>query len=129
LGLRCAGARLRVPNNRARRHDSEDPQGLCGGVRGLRQIRGFFERQQRSSLFQLLYQPIEWRIQNLFVHGTGGSLAGAIALPAAAIDLTAEGISDWAHWGLSAPTSFDHKAGVSQQINTFANIGTANAQQ
>ena len=65
----------------------------------------------------------------IFVNGTGGSLAGATALPSAAVDLTAEGTADWAHWGLSSPTSFDHKAGVSQQISTYVEIGTAIAQQ
>jgi hypothetical protein len=28
------------------------------------------------------------------------------------VDLTAEGVLDWAHWGTNVATSFDHKAGA-----------------
>ena len=65
----------------------------------------------------------------IFVNDTGGSLGGATALPSAGVDLTVDGSSDWAHWGLSSPTSFDHKAEVSQQISAFTEIGTGNVQQ
>ncbi len=68
-------------------------------------------------------QPVE-----IFVHGAGGSLSGAAALPPDNVDLTAEGTSDWAHWGLFSTNSFDHKAGVSPQLGNFAQIGTATVQ-
>jgi hypothetical protein len=50
-------------------------------------------------------------------------LAGSSSLPSGAIDLTAQGTVDWAHWGLTSPTSFDHKAGVAQQISNFSVVG------
>ena len=40
------------------------------------------------------------------------------------VNLTTEGTIDWAHWGLSDTASFNHKAGVTQQIPTFSTIGT-----
>lgn len=41
------------------------------------------------------------------------------------VNLTTEGTMDWAHWGMSDAASFNHKAGVTQQIPTFTTIGTA----
>lgn len=46
----------------------------------------------------------------------GGTLVGSVGIPPTNVDLTAEGTSDWAHWGLASPSSFDHKSGVTQQI-------------
>src|SRR5207247_515427 len=60
----------------------------------------------------------------VFVNGTGGMLSGSVTLPATSVDLTAESTPDWAHWGLSSPTNFDHKAGFPQQISNFTKIGT-----
>jgi len=65
----------------------------------------------------------------IFVNGTGGMLSGSATLPAASVDLTAEGATDWAHWGLSSPGDFDHKAGVLQQISNFTKIGTNDTQR
>src|SRR6266545_3724289 len=65
----------------------------------------------------------------VFVNRPGGSLSGDVAFPAANVNLTTEGTSDWAHWGLLSATSFDHKAGVPQRISIFTKIGTNNAQQ
>jgi len=65
----------------------------------------------------------------VFVNGTGGALSGRGALPSNSvdgtyrIDLTMDGTDDWAHWGLSSTASFDHKAGVPQQISNFTTIG------
>src|SRR5207302_920408 len=56
---------------------------------------------------------------------TGGSLSGSeAAAPTNAVVLSTEGKSDWAHWGLSTTSSFDHKAAVPQQISNFTAIGT-----
>ena len=46
------------------------------------------------------------------------------------VDLSADGTADWAHWGLSSPASFDHKAGVPllQQISNFTPIATSTIQ-
>jgi hypothetical protein len=46
-----------------------------------------------------------------------------MASPSGAVDLTAQGNVDWAHWGLTSPTSFDQKAGVVQQISNFSVVG------
>jgi hypothetical protein len=59
-----------------------------------------------------------------FVNGTGGVLSGRAEFPAASVDLTAEGSSDWAHWGFASTPSFEHKAGVPRQISNFSTIGT-----
>jgi len=65
----------------------------------------------------------------IFVNATGGVLSGMVALPPQAVDLTAEGTADWAHWGLLSSNGFDHKAGVLQQISNFTRIGTNDVQQ
>jgi hypothetical protein len=57
---------------------------------------------------------------------SNGTLSGGVAFPASAVNLTQEGVLDWAHWGLTASSSFDHKAGVSQGISNYSVIGTAN---
>jgi len=64
-------------------------------------------------------QPVE-----VFVYGTGGALAGTVANPPTQVNLTAEGTADWAHWGLSSPSSFDHKSGVGQSISNFTVLGS-----
>ena len=51
---------------------------------------------------------------------TGGVLSGSVAIPTGQVQLTTEGTSDWAHWGLTAATTFNHKAGVTQQISNFS---------
>lgn len=55
---------------------------------------------------------------------TGASLTGSVAnQPAGQADLAAQGTRDWAHWGLTNAASFDHKAGVTQAISNFQQIG------
>lgn len=39
------------------------------------------------------------------------------------VNLTTEGVLDWAHWGLTDTASFNHKAGVVQQIPNFSTVG------
>ena len=60
----------------------------------------------------------------IFVNGAGGALSGTSATPPSAVDLSLEGTADWAHWGLSTNSSFDHKAGVASQISDFTALGT-----
>jgi hypothetical protein len=67
-------------------------------------------------------QPI-----TLFVYTGLGLLTGSETTPTNVIDLTAEGIADWAHWGLFTQTSFDHKAGVTPQIYDYSRIGGGQA--
>jgi hypothetical protein len=66
---------------------------------------------------------------SIFVHGAGGALSGSPAVPPANSDLTVEGSTDWAHWGLSTSTSFDHKAGVPPRIGNFTSIGANSVQR
>lgn len=40
------------------------------------------------------------------------------------VNLTTEGMLDWAHWGLTTPTSFNHKSGVTQQITNYTSVGS-----
>jgi hypothetical protein len=40
------------------------------------------------------------------------------------VNLTTDGTSDWAHWGLVTPTSFDHKASGGTQISNYTATGT-----
>jgi hypothetical protein len=63
----------------------------------------------------------------VFVYTGLGMLTGAESAPTNSIDLAAEGIVDWAHWGLFTETSFDHKAGVAQQISDYSQIGGGQA--
>jgi hypothetical protein len=48
-----------------------------------------------------------------------GSLFDNSSIPASTItaDISAEGTSDWVHWGLSSSTSLDRKNGVTAQIS------------
>jgi Ig-like domain from next to BRCA1 gene len=56
-----------------------------------------------------------------------GSLSVNFAAQTAPVNLTSEGTLDWAHWGLNGAPSFDHKAGVTQQISDYSMIGSAAA--
>jgi hypothetical protein len=60
----------------------------------------------------------------IFVNGTGGSLSASSSVPPSMVNLTQEGTNDWAHWGLSNNLSFNHKAGVVQQVSNLTPIGT-----
>jgi len=58
-----------------------------------------------------------------------GLLVGDLLIPSSTINLTAEGTSDWAHWGLNSATGFDHKASVPQQISNFTELGSRTVNQ
>lgn len=51
---------------------------------------------------------------NLYVVAPGGFLSGRIETSPAQVNLTAEGLLDWGHWGLSRFSSFEHKLGGTQ---------------
>jgi hypothetical protein len=61
--------------------------------------------------------------------GSGGSLSVSGAAPPAGVNLSAEGTADWAHWGLTSPSSFDHKAAVTPQISNYTTLGGGSALQ
>ncbi len=52
------------------------------------------------------------------------SLSGQMSQSPSAVNLSTEGTTDWAHWGLSTASSFDHKSGVTQQISNYTLIGS-----
>lgn len=62
-----------------------------------------------------------------FTLSAGGALSGSLEQPPAAVNLTAEGELDWAHWGLRSATDLNHKASGGSQIGAFSMIGTASA--
>lgn len=55
----------------------------------------------------------------------GGMLALTSAPTAASVNLSSEGTTDWAHWGLSAASDFTSKSGAVQEISNLTKIGTA----
>ena len=68
---------------------------------------------------------------NYNVHHTvssGSVMSGSLTFDTAAAptstDLTLEGTTDWAHWGLTTASSFDHKSNVTQQISNYTRIGS-----
>ena len=63
--------------------------------------------------------------------GVGGTgiLSVTGANTPATVNLTAVGTTDWAHWGLTSATSFNHKNGVIQQISNYGILGSGVIQQ
>ncbi|HXQ37687.1 MAG TPA: Ig-like domain-containing protein, partial [Anaerolineales bacterium] len=62
----------------------------------------------------------------LFPAGSGsGTLSGSFANPGSNINLTTEGTSDWAHWGLNSSTAFDQKSGVLSEIGNVTKLGSS----
>ncbi|HEX2269348.1 MAG TPA: IPT/TIG domain-containing protein, partial [Pyrinomonadaceae bacterium] len=57
--------------------------------------------------------------------GGSGTLSGSFATPASSINLTTEGTSDWAHWGLGSPAAFDHKSSVLSEIGNVTKLGSS----
>ena len=56
--------------------------------------------------------------------GSGGPfLAVTPSTPPPQVDLTHEGTADWAHWGYSVASDFDHKATGNGQISNFTSVG------
>jgi hypothetical protein len=54
-----------------------------------------------------------------------GALTGSLVTPTATQNLATLGTSDWAHWGLTSSTSYNHRAGVTAQISNITPIGAA----
>ena len=59
--------------------------------------------------------------------GTLTAMTTSLADVIAPIDLTAEGQTDWAYWGLYTVTDFDQKAGGTPQISNYTLMGTRDA--
>ncbi len=54
---------------------------------------------------------------DLFVHGTGGEITGAMSFPGSPVDLTSEGSGDWVHFGRNNAGSVNRKANTEPHIN------------
>src|ERR1044071_9326382 len=65
----------------------------------------------------------------IFVSRGGGTLSVGFADAPGRVDLDAEGTLDWAHWGLSTSTSFDHKADSQVNISDLTRIGGGDLKQ
>jgi hypothetical protein len=66
-------------------------------------------------------QPVD-----VFVSAGGGLLTGSVAAPAAwNVNLSLQGRTDWAHWGLTAASSFNRRRLVPQRIGNFTKLGSA----
>jgi hypothetical protein len=71
---------------------------------------------------------IAWTLKAWRTARDAGSLTCSRALIPASVSLTAEGPVDWAHWGLTTATSFNHKSGVTPpRISNYALVGAAAA--
>lgn len=68
-------------------------------------------------------------IYGLLQQQFSGSLITQADLPPSTVNLTNEGTADWAHWGLSTTTSFDHKRTLGQQISNYTVIGNSTVHQ
>ena len=63
------------------------------------------------------------RAATIFVGVGDGLLAVSAATPPPTVDLTAEGIVDWAYWGLAKSTSYDHNRTAATRISNWTKIG------
>jgi hypothetical protein len=52
---------------------------------------------------------------------------GSVATPSNS-NLSSEGLLDWAHWGLTSASSYNHKSGVTPLISNFTVIGSGPVQ-
>ena len=61
--------------------------------------------------------------------GSAGILSANGVAPAVNVNLSAEGVIDWAHWGLASGTSFNGKSGAPQKISDYTQIGSGTIQR
>ena len=64
--------------------------------------------------------PASFNLTNTSVVGSGGALQGSGDSSAALVNLTAEGTSDWEHWG---EASLNRKTGVPAQLSSYTAVG------
>ena len=63
----------------------------------------------------------------IFVFGTGGGLTGSQTTPVGTQNLSTLGTDDWAHWGLTLASSYNHKSGAGGTISNFSTVGGGSA--
>jgi hypothetical protein len=56
--------------------------------------------------------------------GVAGTLSGALSTPTGAQNLSTLGTSDWAHYGHTSSTSYNHKSGMTPQISNVTVVGS-----
>ena len=80
----------------------------------------------RAKAFLSGYNDSATAIASFTINPSGGSstLTVQMAQPPTSVSLSTEGTTDWAHWGLTAASSFNHKGGVPQQISNYTLIGS-----
>src|SRR5947207_2085970 len=89
---------------------------------------------RRASRARFLFQLSAFSFLLSALAASAGSLTGSfVPLPSGtSVDLTLEGSDsggDWAHWGLTSPTSYDHKNAITPLITDFSVLGTNAPQQ
>jgi hypothetical protein len=62
-------------------------------------------------------------ITTAFVVTTGGLVTLGFLAPTGTVNLTAEGVADWVHWGLVTENTVNRKAGVAPLISNFSIVG------
>ena len=96
---------------------------MPGLVAPARRIGLYFSDATAASLntngWALFDAAINWATSNAILSGSTTK-----SRPDSTVDLSAEGVMDWAHWGLGSVSGFDHKSGVTQQISNYTVIGT-----
>lgn len=60
--------------------------------------------------------------------GATGALSGSFTATPSTVNLSTEGTTDWAHWGLVDASSFDHKSGVTTQLGNYVTLGSGTPQ-
>ncbi len=63
---------------------------------------------------------------SISISGGSGSaqLSGSVATTSSSVDLTAQAATDWAHWGRTSVSSFNHKASGGSLISNYTKIGS-----
>ncbi|MBV9770910.1 MAG: Ig-like domain-containing protein, partial [Bryobacterales bacterium] len=65
-------------------------------------------------------KPANFALTNIAANSSSGTLSGTATSNATAVNLTAEGTEDWAHWEAGRQ---DRKSGVTAQISTYSVVG------
>jgi len=86
---------------------------------------GASPRTVASTIARKLFTVTQAGTSSTYTSPSGASsLSVQMAQPSASASLSTEGTRDWAHWGLTATSSFNHKSGVTQQIRNYTLIGS-----
>ena len=86
----------------------------------------FVAKKVSKRIFQIaaLFFFLMTLILYVVPHSDASTLSVQMVQPPTTATLSTEGTTDWAHWGLTDSTSFNHKSGITQQISNYALIGS-----